>query len=99
MQRIDRRSQSMQRNITARDPVAASTDAREVAELYGFMADYFTQRGDAAEAVKLARDGAVLAGTVVDSLRESDFAGASRYARSIATACRDCHIRYKPLEP
>jgi hypothetical protein len=99
MQRIDRRSQSIQRNIAARDSVAALTDAREVGELYSLMADYFEQRGDAAEAVKLSREGAALAAAAANSLQGNDYDAASFSAKSIAKACRDCHVRYKPLDP
>jgi hypothetical protein len=99
MQRIDRRSQSIQRNLAVRDAAAALADAREVGDLYRRMKDYFSQRGDATEAVRLAGDGAVLADTVVKSLQGSDFITASISATSIARACRDCHIRYKPLDP
>ena len=63
------------------------------------MADYFAQRGDATEAEKLSGDGAALAGAIVSSLQGNDFDGASLSARSIAKACRECHLRYKPLDP
>jgi hypothetical protein len=91
MQRIDRRSQSVQRHLAQRDSVDAISDAREVGELYRLMEGYFTERGDAADAVKLARD------AVITSVQAEDFDAASRSALAIARACRDCHIQYKPL--
>jgi hypothetical protein len=97
MQRIDQRSQSVQRHLAKRDSVDAISDAHEVGELYRLMAGYFTERGDAADAVKLARDGATLADAVITSVQAEDFDAASRSALSIARACRDCHIQYKPL--
>jgi hypothetical protein len=97
MQRIDRRSQGVQRNLALRDPVAAAADAREVGELYRLLEVYFTQRGDAVDAVRLSRDGAALADAVITSVQANDFDAASRSALSIARACRDCHIEYKPL--
>ncbi len=100
MQKIDRHSQSIQRNVAARESVAALADAREVGDLYKQMADYFARRGDNTEdAVRLSKEGAVLAEAVVKSLQENDFAAASRSVTSITHACRDCHVRYKPLEP
>jgi len=99
MQRIDRRSQSILRNISVRDAAAASADAREVGELYGLMENYFLQRSGADDAVKFSKDGVALAAAVVRSLEGSDFEEASHAATSITHACRDCHIRYKPLEP
>ena len=98
MQRIDRRSQSVQRNLAAGDVNAASADAREIGELYGSMEAYFTRRGNADNAVKLSREGKELAATVVRSAAARDFATASKAAVSIARACRTCHLDYKPLD-
>jgi len=98
MQRIDRRSQSVQRNLAAGDVNAASADAREIGELYGSMEAYFSRRGNADNAVKLSREGRELAATVVRSVAARDFATASKAAVSIARACRTCHLDYKPLD-
>jgi hypothetical protein len=98
MQRIDRRSQSVQRNLAAADAGAASADAREIGELYGSMEAYFSRRGNAGNAVKLSREGRELAATVVRSVASKDFATASKAAVSIARACRACHLDYKPLD-
>jgi hypothetical protein len=98
MQRIDRRSQSVQRNLTAGEANAASADAREIGELYGSMEAYFSRRGNADNAVKLSREGRELAATVVRSVAAKDFATASKVAVSIARGCRTCHLDYKPLD-
>jgi hypothetical protein len=98
MQKVDRRSQSVQRNLTRKDVNAATADAREIGELYGSMETYFTRRGNAANAVKLSKEGRDLAATVVKAVAANDFAGASQAAVSIAHACRTCHLEYKPLE-
>lgn len=98
MQKIDRRSQSVQRNLTRKDVNGATADAREIGELYSSMETYFTRRGNAANAVKLSKEGRDLAATVVQSVAANDFAGATQAALSIAHACRTCHLEYKPLE-
>ena len=98
MQRIDRRNQSVQRNLAAGDASAASADAREIGELYGSMEAYFSRRGNADNAVKLSREGRELAATVARSVAAKDFATASKAAVSIARACRSCHSEYKPLD-
>jgi hypothetical protein len=98
MQKIDRRSQSVQRNLTRKDVSGATADAREIGELYGSMETYFTRRGNAPNAVKLSKEGRDLAATVVKSVAANDFAGASQAALSITHACRTCHLEYKPLE-
>jgi len=98
MQRIDRRSQSVQRHLTAGEANAASADAREIGELYGSMETYFSRRGNADKAVKLSREGRELAAAVVRSVAAQDFATASKAAVSIARGCRTCHLDYKPLD-
>jgi hypothetical protein len=98
MQRIDRRSQSVQRNLAAGDAGAAIADAREIGELYGSMEAYFSRRGNAGNAVKLSREGKALAATVTRSAAAKDFVTASKAAVSIARACRSCHSEYKPLD-
>ncbi len=100
MQKIDRRSQSIQRNLAARESVAALADAREIGELYRLMEDYFARRGGNSEdAVKLSKDGAGLLDATAKSLQANDFDGALRSATSLTRACRDCHVKYKPLDP
>lgn len=96
MQKIDRRSQSVQRNIAQRNSAAASVDARELGELYRLMQNYFAQRGDAGAAAKLASEGGALIESVLESLQSNDLDAASRSASSVAQACRECHIKYKP---
>src|SRR5581483_10384542 len=99
MQKIDRRSQSVQRNLASRNPAAALADARELGELYKLMEGYFTRRGDAADAARFAAEGGALIDAAVVSLQSNDFDAAARSASSVARACRECHIEYKPLEP
>ena len=99
MQSVDRRSQNMQRNLALGDSAAALSDARGLGQLYRLMQDFFTQRGDAEEAEKLAGTGAALADDVIKSLQGSDLNAASVSAASIARSCRDCHVKYKPLSP
>jgi hypothetical protein len=98
MQRIDRRNQSVQRNLARKDAAAATADAREIADLYSSMETYFTRRGDAANAVKLSKEGKDFAATVARAAGASDFAAATQAALRIAHACRTCHLEYKPLD-
>jgi hypothetical protein len=99
MKRIDHCSQGVQHHISAQDAAAALADARELAELYGLMEDYFQRRGESADAVRISREGASLAADVVKAIEGNDLSAASRSAISIARACRDCHFQYKPLDP
>lgn len=99
MQKIDRRSQSVQRNLALGNTVVALADARELSQLYKLMEGYFTRRPDVADAAKFAREGDALIDAMIESLQSNDFDAASRSAGSVTRACRECHIKYKPLEP
>ena len=98
MQKIDRRSQSVQRNLGRQDAAAASADARDISELYRSMEAYFTRRGDSSEAVKMSQEGQELAAGMIKSVAGNDFAAATKAAQTLARACRTCHSKYKPLE-
>jgi hypothetical protein len=98
MQIIDRRGQSLQRELAARDVVAADADARKIGELYESMEAFFTRGGTPAEAARLSRESRDLAAKVLTSMDRNDFASASEAALSIARACRTCHTQFKPLE-
>ena len=98
MQKIDRCSQSVQRNLARRDASAASADAREIAELYGSMETFFNRKGISGNAIKLSREGRELAVTVMSTVAGNDFTAATQAALGIAHACRTCHLQYKPLD-
>lgn len=98
MQKIEKRSLSMQRSLKRKDAPAALADAAEIGDLYRRMEAYFVRRGDAAPAVKLSREGMDLVAEVSRSASDTDFDGALRSAITLARACRDCHADYKPLD-
>jgi hypothetical protein len=97
MQRIDDGSQDLQRHIAARKRDAAAETAREIEQLYGLMEKYFVKRADSADAVRISRDGRVLAALLQKDLAGQRFAAAKTKAIEIAHGCRGCHITYKPL--
>jgi hypothetical protein len=97
MQRIDDGSQDLQRHIAARKRDAAADAAREIEQLYGLMEKYFEKRTDSADAVRISRDGRVLATLLQKDLAGQRFAAAKTKAIEIAHGCRGCHINFKPL--
>jgi hypothetical protein len=97
MQRIDDGSQDLQRHITARKREAAVDSAREIEQLYGLMEKYFERRSESADAVRISREGRVLAALVQKDLAGQRFVAANKKAVEIARGCRGCHINYKPL--
>ena len=97
MQRIDEGSQDLQRHIDARRHDDAIERAREIEELYGLMEEFFEKRGEAADAVRMSREGREFAVRVQGDLARQRFGAAKGNALKIAHGCRGCHIQYKPL--
>ena len=97
MQKIEKRSLSMQRSLKRRDASTAVADAREIQTLYLQMRQYFIERGDSASAVELSAHGEHLAARVVEAAGNDDFDAALQAAITLAKECRDCHADYKPL--
>jgi len=97
MQRIEESSQDLQRHIDARRPEAAVERAREIEALYGLMEEFFENRGEADDAVRMSREGREFAVRVQGDLARQRFGAAKGNALKIAHGCRGCHIQYKPL--
>ena len=90
MQRIDDGSQDLQRQIADRKRDAAADSAREIEQLYGQMEEYFEKRAGADDAVRIAREGKLLASLVQKDLAGQRFGAAKAKAIEIAHGCRGC---------
>jgi len=97
MQRIEKRSLSMQRSLKRKDGQTAITDAREIQELYQRMQQYFVERGESGRAVDLSAQGMELVARVIESADSENYDVALQSAIALAKDCRDCHEEYKPL--
>jgi hypothetical protein len=98
MQSIDKRTQHVHRSLEARDAAAVADDAREIQTLYQSLSEYFANRSNAEDAVRLANEGRDLAASIVPSIERNDYDAAARAARGITTACSTCHEAYKPFK-
>jgi hypothetical protein len=94
MQKIEKRSLSMQRNLKRKDAQAA----REIQDLYRRMEQFFAARDSSGSAVRLSTQGVELADSVVGAATNDDYEAALKSAITLARACRDCHTEYKPLD-
>ncbi|MCK9261616.1 MAG: hypothetical protein M0P63_17885 [Azoarcus sp.] len=98
MQVIDRKSQSILRNISARDAEASAADARELGRLYRLMEGYYEKLGDAEDAVISSYEGRERAAQAVGAIEREDYAAAWDSALWIARDCQNCHLKYKPIK-
>jgi soluble cytochrome b562 len=97
MEKIEKRSLSLQRALEAGDVGAAGAHGAEMRDLYAKMEQYFIAKGIDHGAVVLAREGIAQLDQVTRSARRGDLDSALAAARTVARACRDCHLKYKPL--
>jgi hypothetical protein len=98
MRTIDEKTQSVQRNIAAKDSTAASADAKSLAETFQLVENFWKQRGNAQDAVELSQKARQQAGAVAKAIAAKDFDAASTQSIQIAETCTACHRLYRPLQ-
>jgi hypothetical protein len=98
MRTIDEKTQSVQRNIAAKDSTAASADAKTLAETFQLVENFWKQRGNAQDAVELSQKARQQAGAVAKAIAAKDFDAASTQSIQIAETCTACHRLYRPLQ-
>jgi hypothetical protein len=97
MRTIDEKNQSVQRNIAAKDSVAAAADAKTLGETFQLVENFWKQRGNAPDAVELSQKARQQAAAVAQAIAAKDFDGASAQSIRIAETCTACHRLYRPL--
>jgi hypothetical protein len=98
MQTIDEKNQSVQRNIAAKDANAATADATTLQDTFKLVEDFWVHRGNAADAVDLAKEAQARAADVVKAVADKDFDRASSQSVKVAETCTACHRLYRPLQ-
>jgi hypothetical protein len=97
MTTIDEKNQSVQRNIAAMDVKAAADDAKALGDTFKLVEGFWRQRGNAPDAVELARKAEDRAADVAKLIAAKDFGAASTQSIKIAETCTACHRLYRPL--
>lgn len=97
MRTIDDKTQSVQRNIAAKDGRAAADDAKTLQATFKLVEGFWKQRGNAQNAVDLSQKAGERAGDMSKAIEVKDFDGASSQSIKIAETCTACHRLYRPL--
>ena len=97
MRTIDEKTQSVQRNIAAKDADAAAADAKTLLETFKLVQGFWAKRGNAPDAVELSQKAQQQAAEVVKSATAKDYEAASTQSINIAQTCTACHRLYRPL--
>jgi 5'-3' exonuclease len=97
MRTIDEKNQSVQRHISDKDSNAAVADAKTLQETFQLVEKFWTQRGNASDAVELSKKAQDRAAEVLKSAMAKDFETAASQSIKIAETCTACHRLYRPL--
>jgi len=91
MQTIEDTNKSLSSNIALKDAKAATSDSKDLTDMFDKVETYFVHKGGADDAVDLARKSKDLTLEIVKDVNENNFDSASALSRN----CRTCHTFYK----
>lgn len=95
MQNIEDTNKSLSSNIALKDTKGSLSDAKELGEMFVKVETFFVAKGDANDAVDLARKSKGLADSIVKSISAKDFDAATTDSTTLSRTCRTCHTFYK----
>lgn len=95
MQNIEDANKSLSSNIALANKQAAGNDAKELARMFEEVETFFVHKGDAANAVDLARQSRELSAEIVQLVATGKFEVATDKATTLSRTCRTCHTFYK----
>ena len=95
MHSIEDTNKSLASNIAVKEAKNASSDARELGEMFAQVEAFYVRKGDAADAVELAKKSRELSARILQSVSASDFGAATDTATTLSRTCKTCHNFYK----
>ena len=95
MQGIEDTNKSLASNIATRDARTASAEAKELTEAFAKVESFYVGKGDAPDAVELARKSKALTGEIARLVEAGNFEAATNAATDLSRTCKTCHNFYK----
>ncbi|ELX13162.1 MULTISPECIES: hypothetical protein [Oxalobacteraceae] len=95
MQSIEDTNKSLSSNIALSNKQAATADAKELTQMFAQVETFFDHKGDAKNAVDLARQSKELSTEIVGFVAVNNFESATTAATNLSRTCRTCHTFYK----
>jgi hypothetical protein len=95
MQNIEDTNKSLSSNIALQRVDASKSDAQSLTSMFEIVEAHFVKKGDAENAVDLAKKSKDLTQDIVKSLDSKNFDSATSSATELSRACRSCHTFYK----
>jgi uncharacterized cupredoxin-like copper-binding protein len=95
MQSIEDTNKSMASHIALQNTKGATSDAKDLQEMFTQVESFYVHKGDAPDAVELARKSRTLSGEILKQVDAKEFDKAVNTATDLARACKTCHNFYK----
>jgi hypothetical protein len=95
MHAIEDANKSLASNIATKQANEASSDAKELTDWFAKVEAYYEHKGDAADAVELAKKSRELTLQIRQSIATKDFDAATNAATALSRTCKTCHNFYK----
>ena len=96
MQDVDDANKELESALASKEKQVAVANAEFIRDSLHWAEGYFDRKGNAADAVKLARQGREFADSIAKSAGEGNFDAAMDSYSSLRRACKSCHDAYKP---
>lgn len=95
MQTIEDTNKSLSSNIALSNKQGATADAKELTQMFAEVETFFDHKGDAKNAVDLAKQSKELSSEIVGYVAANNFESATTAATTLSRTCRTCHTFYK----
>lgn len=95
MHNIEDTNKSLSSNLALKDTKGSVSDAQELHRMFLDVEAHFVARGDAADAVDLARKSLALTQDIEHATSAGQFDAATEAATNLSRTCRSCHTFYK----
>jgi hypothetical protein len=99
MRDLERTIKFFEPDISGENAEGATDDAGVLRNGFKYTEDYFAKKGNAADAVKISRDGVAAIDAALQAINAKNFDKAAELARDVSATCRACHDIYKPKQP
>src|SRR5262245_26457069 len=96
MQDVDDANKELESAIASKETQVVVANAEFIRDSLHWAEGYFDKKANAADAVKLARQGRELAAAIARSAGEGNFEAATDSYESLRKTCKSCHDAYEP---
>ena len=90
---------SLNKNVAAKNGPDAASDAQKLEATYKQVAEFWTKRGGAGDAVKFAMTGQMAAAAVATATSAGNWEEAGPQVKNLQGTCGGCHMAHREGTP